>query len=635
MPGLALSRMNHFLFILFLLLALSLPAQAAPSGANHPATLAEHPQWLSLLQYQRSDWDGKLRSEVDADNFFLSAKGNTSAADELNENIRQLSAHPELQCRFPARAQWLYQQKLLPTLAIDPSNCPELNRWLEDFRAEYVSLIFPAAYLNSPSSMFGHLFLRVDQVDQSDHNRLLAKTINFAANVDFDDPELIYAYRGLFGGYPGVVTVMPYYEKVREYSEIENRDIWEYQLNLEPEEMQRLLLHTWELLPVTFDYYFFDENCAYRILTLLDAARPSLQLTQQFHAYAIPSDTLRTVVASGLVKQVRYRPSTATELRHKAAQLPEELHPVVLALAEPGSFLAGSSPEGSSPENQLAAMDDPTAAAALEAAFDLQRYRAQQQQLPRETVAGASLELLKLRSRIEAPSPFSTPPTPSVRDDQGHRTFQASLSRGQIEDVEATLLRFRPAYHDLLDPPAGYPHGAQIKFLETDLAFRETGSVRLERFTGLDITSLSPRDDFFKPLSWRVDGGLYRKFLQDGDDPLVPTFNVGAGHSYQFGAGQFYLLAETQLQQHYQLPSNYAASIGVHGGWLSRAEHWQQRLSLRHNSAVAGYKHEYQELGWELSYHLGLNISLVGEMKVTHTEGEYFHQHQLGVEWRF
>ncbi|TNE80306.1 MAG: DUF4105 domain-containing protein [Gammaproteobacteria bacterium] len=618
--------MKQILFALFLLLVAWPAAHSASSSKPGLVAQAAHPQWLALLQYQRSDWDGKLRSEVDADGFFLSAKGKTSAADELDENIRQFTAHAELQCRFPARAQWLYQQQLLPTLAIDAASCPELNHWLEDFNAEHVSLIFPAAYLNSPSSMFGHLFLRVDQVDQNENNRLLAKTINFAANVDFDDPELVYAYRGLFGGYPGVVTVMPYYQKVREYSELENRDIWEYQLNLEPEEIQRLLLHTWELLPITFDYYFFDENCAYRILTLLDAARPSLQMTSQFYTYAIPSDTLRTVVTSGLVKEVRFRPSLATELRHKSEQFPGEHHPLALALADPQE----------APEQLLAGLEDnQLKAAALEVAFDLQRYRAQQRQMPRNTVADASLKLLKLRSQVTAASPFSAPTIPLVRDDQGHQTFQVTLSRGQREQVETTLLRVRPAYHDLLDPPAGYPQGAQIKFLETAIAFRETGTVRLEDFTGLNITSLSPRDDFFKPLSWRVDAGLYRKFLKDGDDPLIPTFNVGAGHSYQQGNQQFYLLAETQLQQHHQLPSNYAASVGAHGGWLSRYEHWQQHLSLQFNSAVSGYHHNYQVLNWKLSYHFGLNLSLVGEMKLTHTEGEYFHQHQLGVEWRF
>jgi len=37
---------------------------------------------------------------------------------------------------------------------------------------------------------------------------------------------------------------MPYYLKVREYNDMENRDVWEYELNLSPEEIDRLLMHT-------------------------------------------------------------------------------------------------------------------------------------------------------------------------------------------------------------------------------------------------------------------------------------------------------------------------------------------------------------------------------------------------------
>ncbi len=611
-----------FLLVICSFVIFSIPGEAATA----PLALAKQPQWLALLQYHRSDWDARLRSEVDSTDFFLSREGKTSPLKELEATVAALQSQPELQCRFPARAQWLHRQGLLPNLAIDNDHCPELQRWLAKFNASSVSLIFPAAYLNSPSSMFGHLFLRINPKKRDDGNLLLAQTINFAATVNHDDPELVYALRGLFGGYPGTVTVLPYYEKVKEYSELENRDIWEYQLNLNPEEIRRLLLNTWELLPVTFDYYFFDENCAYRILTLLDVARPSLQLTDNFTAYAIPSEALRAIVASGLVSEADYRPSMASQLRSKISQLPPSLHSSALALADPAA------------DAQTVSFDevDPAGAAGtLEIAYDLQRYRAHQQQLPRDQVAKASFKLLQQRNKLAVPSPFTPPPAPAVRDDQGHKTFQLGLSRGENEQVETTLLSLRPAYHDLLDPPAGYPEGAQIKFLETVLAARESGTVRVEQITGLNTTSLSPRDDFFQPLSWQVDVGLYRKYLKDGDDPLTPSLEIAVGHSYRLGPQLVYLLPAVQLQHQHELPSNYAANLGLHGGWLSRGEQWQQRIALKLGRSVAGYSHHYHEFSWDLSYDLGLNFSLRGQLKVTETEGHYFHQHQLGMEWRF
>ena len=229
----ARSAIFYFITSIFLLIL-------APSGSwakpippsnlpilNQPLVLngAEaNQQWLNLLQFRPSGWNNRLRSEVDSPDFFLSGTGKNDPQAELIATIEQLSKKPSLQCRFPARAQWLHQQGLLKNLKITSAYCPDLHKWLKQFKAESISLIFPAAYLNSPSSMFGHTFLRVNQHNQTDTGQLLAQTINFAANVNHDDPEFLFAYKGLFGGYPGVVTVKPYYEKAKEYSEIENRD---------------------------------------------------------------------------------------------------------------------------------------------------------------------------------------------------------------------------------------------------------------------------------------------------------------------------------------------------------------------------------------------------------------------------
>ena len=631
----ALSATFYFIAFIFLLIlapygswAASIP-QSDSSILNQPLALnsAEAPQqWLNLLQFRPSDWNHRLRSEVDSPDFFLSDIGKNNPQAELAATIEQLSKNPSLQCRFPARAQWLHQQGLLKNLKITSEYCPDLHKWLKQFKAESISLIFPAAYLNSPSSMFGHTFLRVDQHNQTETGQLLAQTINFAANVNHDDSEFLFAYKGLFGGYPGVVTVKPYYEKAKEYSEIENRDIWEYKLNFTDEEIERLLFHTWELLPIYFDYFFFDENCAYRILTLLDVARPSLHLTEQFYTYAIPSDTLRSLNTSNLIDDVRYRPSMATQLKHKVNILPENHHQMAREISQPNADLEKLGFK-SLPLNEQSAI--------LETAFDYLRYQAQQETIPRKEVAKHSLRLLKQRSQLPSDSPYPPVPEPAVRDDEGHKTFEVSLSQGNVEHIETTRLTFRPAYHDLLDPSAGYPDGAQIKFLETAIDYRETGTVRVASFTGLNITSLTPRNDFFKPISWRVDAGLYRKYLHNADDPLTATLNIGAGHSYNVGNQKLYALLETQLQQHHSLPSNYSANLGLNIGWLTNQNNWQQQLSLTHTSSVAGYNHYYNELSWQLSYHLQSNLSLFGKYQVSHTEGEYFHQHQMGIEWRF
>ena len=74
------------------------------------------------------------------------------------------------------------------------------------------------------------------------------------------------------GGFPGRFYVMPYYVKVQEYSNIESRDLWEYELSLSPAQVQRLVMHAWETRTTEFDYLFLTRHCSYQLLTLLEVA---------------------------------------------------------------------------------------------------------------------------------------------------------------------------------------------------------------------------------------------------------------------------------------------------------------------------------------------------------------------------
>jgi hypothetical protein len=82
---------------------------------------------------------------------------------------------------------------------------------------------------------------------------------------------------------------------ISEYSRLENRNLWTYQLDLSPKKTTRMVEHVWELRYVRFDDYFFDENCSFQLLERLEVARPSLRLTDQLPLTAIPADTVRAV----------------------------------------------------------------------------------------------------------------------------------------------------------------------------------------------------------------------------------------------------------------------------------------------------------------------------------------------------
>ncbi|MEN0108101.1 MAG: DUF4105 domain-containing protein, partial [Pseudomonas sp.] len=227
--------------------------------------LAFAPYWIALNHYETGKLGG-WRSYVDDPRFFLAADGASHPDAELAATLKALyapasSGDKHAQCVYPARTRWLREQLRLTDLP--KPDCAEFNAWFKDIAPHSAVLIFPAAYLNSPSSMFGHTLLRIDQADiDSDNTALLSYALNFGAFIEGMDNSILYAWKGLMGGYPGLFALVPYREKLAEYRSLENRDLWEYRLNLTPAETARMVEHVWELKQIRFDYFFFDENCS-------------------------------------------------------------------------------------------------------------------------------------------------------------------------------------------------------------------------------------------------------------------------------------------------------------------------------------------------------------------------------------
>ena len=285
--------------------------------------LADQHEWHVLLHYRRTLWGG-IESMQDDPGFFLDPQGKTNSQAELIATLTNFYSEEPVgrskqpaQCAFVARYHWLKERLEFDDARLPPLPCERFTQWFEEFNADTISIIFPTGFMNNPSSMFGHTFLRVDAKGQTPQTRILAYTINYAAQLPPNaGPE--YAVKGVFGAYQGYFSTIPYYLKVQEYRDIENRDIWEYRLNLSPLQVKRLLMHAWELGNSYFDYFFFGENCAYHILSLVEAAEPSAHLLDHFPVYTIPVDTVRWIQDStGLIGEVVARPSRSTLVRRK------------------------------------------------------------------------------------------------------------------------------------------------------------------------------------------------------------------------------------------------------------------------------------------------------------------------------
>ena len=587
--------------------------------------LHEDPYWHILLHYKPGV--SGYESLVDDPRYFLAPDGKTNPETELDATIRaffepQGDEDKSAVCRFVARYEWIRERLNIDPFQLPITECRSFENFMGKVKPESVTLIFPSAHLNSPASMFGHTLLTLETANKG---KLLAYAVNYTA-VTSETFGPLFAVKGLFGLYPGYFSVLPYYTKLQEYSDVDHRDIWEYPLNLTGPEIRKMMLHIRETDGIASDYYFFDENCSYDLLFLLEAARPSVKLTDQVHAWLIPLDSVRMVERQGFITGVSYRPSRTTKIKYLAAHLSEQ-----------GQDRASALASGELKEDTFAGKDipDQEKIKTLDLASEYLQYLYTKRGVPQDIYQARLLKILSERSLLGKSGDDSSFQIPSpVQPDKGHESNRIAIGAGVKRDEGFTEIRIRPAYHDLMDCDDGYVEGAQLIF--TEAAFRYYPSDRkisLENFDIIDIISLTPRDKFFHPISWKVKTGLTRMTLKDDKDHLVYEVNPGGGFAYKYDmVGLMYTMLETDLKVSGALKYDYAAGIGGSAGVMRKlSNYWKAHLFVKGLSYGLGDRFNTFEASVQQSFTINADQGI--SVDVTRRKTREFYQTEAKVLW--
>ena len=475
-------------FILTLLFSTSCYSSITTSTFIEQTKLYENSYWSKLLHYTNGE------SEIDSDNFFISKDGKTDLKKELFETINSLeNGQNNVLCRFPLRVKWLKEN--IPSLEKDIVNysCAELDEFLTLVDAKYVTMVFPTAHINSPASMYGHTFLRVSSNEETP---LISNAVNFAAKTD-DTNGLIFAYKGLFGEYEGRYSILPYYEKIKEYNNLEQRDIWEYDLNLTQDEIDRLVLHAFELKDSYSDYFFFKENCSYNVLWLLEVARYDLDLVSHFTFKTVPLDSIKILKPYNLIKDSRFRYSNMRKMKNILEEKIENKEYLKTYVNE------------NEPLNETLSTDDKISY--LDFKILYLQYQRANNEYEKDEYLKKYLQLLKERSSYNKASVYDikTPFNPL----NSHDSAKVSLFYDSSDSFELGL---KPVYNDIYDISEGYLEGAYIDFFDLNIKKTKDENVKVDKFTLLKIKSLAQQDMIFKPLSWGIDLG-YEHFKDQSD----------------------------------------------------------------------------------------------------------------------
>lgn len=523
------------------------------------AAFSASSEWLAVGHYQPSG--SGFESTIDSDNFFLSSEGKVSPDKELAATIALFEGNDtEKQCLFPARYKLLHKAGLIKKPF---PRCEEYEQLKKDLQPSGVTLLFTDAYMNNPSSLFGHTLMRVDTARKG--TQLLAHGVNYGAFTDGQENSVLFAVYGLTGGYYGGFTIKPYYDIINTYNNIENRDIWEFQLDLSEEELDFFVAHMWEVGHAQSKYYFFTRNCSYMLMEVLDAVRPSLQLAKEFPVQAIPLDTVKAVQArKGLVKSVNYRPSRQVKIRHRYKNMNDEEKKAYLKAIKKQDFEIG--------------LDDEKAKAdVLETAYQYVQYQYVAKDLELDDYRRRSFQALVARNKIretgnieelkDGKSPLAT-----------HESMRASAGFGFRNGEAFQEIVFRPAYHSLTDDNYGFLRGAEINFLNA--AFRHydnRNKTVLQKFDLVGIKSLSPTDEMFMPVSYAVDINAGREFNPEtGEEGYVLNAAVGAGATLALSDEIWvYGMGNSYASYGGFLPDNYWLGIGAAAGVYADFGKWR------------------------------------------------------------
>lgn len=621
------------IFFSFELLTGGAKAQAAPALRQWSSSyeesvrkaqdlkLAEDRQWILLGHYKKNIW-GQWKSEVIDPSFFASKDGRANPQAELESLLATLWSAPnekdmdqDPRCRFPARLLWLKKKLNLQGPSEDEDlllqRCGLYKRYRAVIKADSLSFVFSSYYANSPGSAFGHTFFRINKKAGPNGTRseLLDHGVGYAAQVTVTNPAL-YAIFGLTGFFNGVFTNLPYYYKVREYNDFESRDLWSYDLNLTPDEVDMVSRHLWEVGNSYFAYYFFTQNCAYHMLTVLEAAAPRYHLTERVPLYVIPADTIKAINEEpGLVTNVNFRPSLRSvfiQRYNRLTSVDQEVFRSYMTDLDLQNFQT-------QPEKSQVVL--------LDTALDYVDIIHPENMIdPTSFGAKKKNEVLQRRAAIPVTSERFDPRLPETeRPDLGHDSARAGFSYGRnYLGNEALELEFRFAMHDLLDSHLGYPEYSQLEFftLRGQYDFKNR-QARLDDFDFFRVTAMNPWGLFQKKLSWRIHIGASR--FQDGaceKDCIAGGMGFGTGYAKHLDAGENILVyglleGEAYADVHFKdKPYKLGAGptfgllmkLGDHFKWSFEATHLAQAVKVqsednRFLSELRYYAHRKWNLG--------------------------------------
>lgn len=587
------------------------------SSATEFENLATSSEWLKLLHYQPQTFGG-YQGLVENTDFYISPDGKKNPLAELKAEVQEFSKEQGKKCDFPARFEFLKKYNLVSG---DLQKCTDYQQFMGDVQPNGISVLFTNAYMNNPASLFGHTLVRIDTKRKG--SQMLAHGTNFGADSG-NEYGFIFALKGLFGGYQGVYSISPYWNIINEYNNIENRDIWEYQLNLSDEEQQKFVNHLYEMRNARIRYYFLSKNCSYMVLELIEVVRPEIDLTSKYkNMWVIPLDTLKTIInEQNLVSEINYRPARLTKIKHSLQNMTPKQY---------NAFLNGVK----NYDYEMSGLNEKAQAEVLETAYQYFQYRYVEKEMELSEYRKNSFAVLRKRSQL--------PETELQGDFAGenpvysHDSMQISLGTGVYNKQSYEELTIRPAYTALTDSSYGLVKGAEVSVLKSVWRYyNQNHRFVLQSFQPLNILSIVPAGSVFSPISYSTNVELKRELNPKNEkEGYVGDLALGIGKTYEFMPDiRAYGLLEARGQYGGLIAHNYWLGLAPRAGIYADFGNLRFHLLARQTFATRKFG-ERLEYSAETAYGFSKNFSLALKYSSSHNHGKNGEYYAAELRWNY
>jgi hypothetical protein len=464
--------------------------------------LWSEPLWIKLGHYEKSIL-GHYTSAFTS-GLFLDEKGFESPEKEIESTIQALYSESEVlsarlkrhpQCHYLARSKWLNQ--VLGVAAEDILPCEDRKIWKKNLNASQVAIIFAASDFGNASSSFGHTFLKLINIENQNHKDLIDYGVDYSAETGSSDG-LLYAVKGIFGFYPGRFAMLPYHQKIRDYINLDGRDIWEYHLSFTSDEVEFLIDHLLEMENARAPYLFFNDNCSYQILKTLEVVRPNINLADTFNYFVIPIDTIKKVKSdTNWVSSVRFKKSLKSNYLESYSQLGSYQKKALDTAVEKLKI---------SDDFELSKSEKAQVYETATKYYAVRSYRTGESSEDQQYALSTERAMLGM-THVSHPTFEQRPPEDS------HGSSAIYLQRGYLKNDLAeqhyTSFKFRNALHDLEQIDFGTVPFSQNQMAVIELKYdHEKKEIKFDELTFLNLINLNPVTQLDKHFSWKVKASL-------------------------------------------------------------------------------------------------------------------------------